>query len=94
MQSCDLKVRLPADLHQWVADEALRGRHSMNAVVVEAVDLLKATRAERRAHERHVAAIELAISVTQLPMGTAIIMQTDYLELKTDILVRAPSDQE
>ena len=38
------------------------------------------------------AAVKLAISVSQLPKGTTIVLQTDYLKLKTDILVRAPSD--
>jgi hypothetical protein len=44
--------------------------------------------------KKHDAAIKRAISVAQLPKGTAIVLQTDYLELKTDILVRAPSDAE
>lgn len=63
----------------------------MNAVVVEAIDLLKAARAERDARDGHAAAIELAISVTQLPKGTAIILQTEHHGLRTDILVCEPS---
>jgi hypothetical protein len=67
VQGSDLKIRLPTDLRQWVAEEGLRGRRSMNAIIVDAVGQLKATRSERLAADNHVAAIELAISVARLP---------------------------
>jgi hypothetical protein len=88
MPSDDLKVRLPADLRQWVAEEALRGRSSLNAVIVEAVDQLKATRIETLADDNHAAAIELAISVARLPKGAAIVLQTKHHRLWTEIMVR------
>jgi hypothetical protein len=84
-------LRLPADLRQWVVHEALIGRRSMNALVVEAVELLKASRTERLADEKHALAIELAISMARLPRGTAIVLQTKHHHLGTDILVREPS---
>ncbi len=40
----------------------------------------------------HDAAVELAISGADLPKGTAIILQPDFLSLATDILVKAPAD--
>jgi len=85
-----LFLRLPADLRGWVAQEALRGRRSQNAVVVQALDLLKTTRTDRQAESRHAAAIELAISVARLPKGTAIMLQTKHHYLRTDILVLWP----
>ncbi len=85
-------LRLPADLRQWVAHEAVVGRRSMNAVVVEAVDFLKSTRTDQLADGQHAAAIELAISVARLPKGTAIMLQTKRHHLRTDILVRKPSE--
>jgi len=94
LQSDDLKVRLPADLRQWVVEEALRGRSSLNAVIVKAVDQLKATRTERLADDNHAAAIELAISVARLQKGTAIMFQTKDRHLRTDILVRKPSQND
>jgi hypothetical protein len=83
-----LFVRLPADLHHWVTQEALRARCSMNAVVVEAIDLSRVTRTEQLADDKHAAAIELAISLARLPKGTAIILKSDYHDRQTDILVR------
>ncbi len=90
MQGHHLKVRLPGDLRHWVAQEALRGCRSINAVVIEAIDLLKATRTNQLADDRHATAIEMAISVARLPKGTAIILQTEHHGLRTDILVREP----
>jgi hypothetical protein len=84
-------LRLPADLRRWVAEEALHGRCSMNAVIVDAVDQLKATRTETLAGDNHAAAVELAISIARLPKGAAIMLQTENRHLKTDILVRSPS---
>jgi hypothetical protein len=84
-------LRLPADLRQWLAREAVQGSRSQNAVVVEAIDLLRATRTERLADDNHSAAIELAISVARLPKSTAIMLQTKDRHLRTDILVRKPS---
>jgi hypothetical protein len=84
-------LRFPADLRLWVAEEALHGRRSMNAVIVDAVEQLKATRAERLAEDSHAAAIELTISAARLPKGTAIMLQTEHDHLGTDILARRPS---
>jgi hypothetical protein len=84
-------LRFPADLRQWVAEEGLRGRRSMNSVIVDAVEQLKVTRAERLADDSHAAAIELTISVARLPKGTAIMLQAEGDRLETDILVRGPS---
>ena len=83
-------LRLPADLRQWVVHEALVGRRSMNAVVVEAVDFMKSTRTDQFEDDQHAAAIEMAISVAQLPKGTAIMLQSKHHQLRTDILVREP----
>jgi len=63
----------------------------MNAIIVDAVDQLKATRGERLAENNHAAAIELVISAVRLPKGTAIMLQTENDHLGTDILVRRPS---
>jgi hypothetical protein len=62
----------------------------MNAVVIEAVDLLKATRTEQLADARHAAAIELAISLGRLPKGTEIILKSGDNSHATEILVRRP----
>jgi hypothetical protein len=91
MQGSDLKIRLPTDLRQWVAEEGLRGRRPMNAIIVDAVGQLKATRTEMLAGDNHAAAIELVISVARLPKGTAIMLQTEHGHLRTDILVRQPA---
>ena len=90
MQSHDLKVRLPTDLHRWLAHEALRDRRSLNAIVIEAVGLLKATRTLQLSGETHAAAIELAISMARLPEGTAIILKPDRNSHRTEILIRRP----
>jgi len=42
----------------------------------------------------HDVAVELAISVADLPKGTAIILQSASLGTKTDILVKEPTDTE
>jgi len=64
----------------------------MNAVVVEAIDLLKATRAERQARDGHAAAIELAISRARVPKGTEIAWRPDKNGYRTEILARKPSE--
>jgi hypothetical protein len=91
VQGSDLKIRLPTVLRQWVAEEGLRDRRSMNAIIVDAVAQFKSTRTERLAEDNHAAAIELAISVARLPNGTAIMLQTEHDHLRADILVREPS---
>ncbi len=63
----------------------------MNAVVIEAVDLLKNSRNEDVADDQHAAAIELAISLARLPKGTAIILKPDNNSHLTKILVRKPA---
>ena len=84
-------LRLPADLREWVAHEALVGRRSMNALVIEAVEFLKASRTERLADEKHALAIELAISLARCPKGTEIIFRPGNNTHKTEILIRKPS---
>jgi len=84
-------LRFPADLRRWVAEEALHGRRSMNAVIVEAVGRLKATRTAKLADDHHAAAIELAISLARLPKGTETIFRPDYDTHRTEILVRKSS---
>jgi hypothetical protein len=46
---------------------------------------------ERAGNKKHAAAIEMAISVARLPTGTATMLQTKHHQLRTDILVREPS---
>ena len=84
-------LRFPADLRRWVAEEALHGRRSMNAVIVEAVGRLKATRTAKLADDHHAAAIELAISLARLTKGTETIFRPDYDTHRTEILVRKAS---
>jgi hypothetical protein len=62
-------VRLPAELREWVVHEALVGRRSMSAVVVEAVDFMKSTQTYQFEDDQHAAAIKRAISVAHLPKG-------------------------
>jgi hypothetical protein len=85
-------VRLPAELREWVVHEALVGRRSMSAVVVEAVDFMKSTQTYQFEDYQHAAAIERAISVAHLPKGTAIMLQTEHDHLRTHILVQRPSE--
>ena len=85
-----LFLRLPPDLRQWVAHEASVNRRSMNAVVVEAVDILKSTRTDQLAEDQHLAAVDRAIFVSRLPKGTAIMLQTEHHNLRTNILVLRP----
>ncbi len=63
----------------------------MNAVVVGAIESLKAARADRYADDRHDAAIEAAISLGRLPKGTEIILRPDRTARRTEILVHRPS---
>jgi hypothetical protein len=83
-------LRFPAELRRWIAEEAQHGRRSMNAVIVDAVEQLKAVRAGRLAEDNHAAAIERTISAARLPKGTAIMLQTEHEHMRTDILVRRP----
>jgi hypothetical protein len=85
-------VRLPAELREWVVHEALVGRRSMSAVVVQAVDFMKSTRTYQLECDQHVAAIERAISVAHLLKGTAITLRTEHDRLRTHILVQLPSE--
>jgi len=59
-------------------------------------DRLKAARAARLADDNHAAAIELAISLALawLPEGTAILLPPKDRHLRTDILVRTPSQND
>jgi hypothetical protein len=63
----------------------------MNAVVVDAVASLKATRTERHADARHAAAIERAITLARLPIGAGIILKAHNSGQTTEILVCKPS---
>ena len=83
-------IRLPGDLRRWVAGEALRGRCSINAIIVGAVASLKAGQANRRADDRHTAAIEMAITLSRLPKGTEIVLRPSKNERSTEVLVRLP----
>lgn len=85
-------IRLPADLREWVVHQALVGRRSMSAVVVEAVDFMKSTQANQFEADQHAAAIERTISVAHLPKGTAIMLQTEHEHLRTQIFVQRPSE--
>lgn len=51
---------------------------------------MKSTRTDQFEDDQHAAAIEMAISVAQLPKGTAIMLQSKHHQLRTDILVREP----
>jgi len=87
-------LRLSVDLHRWVADEALRGHRSMNAVVVEAIDLMTAARTERLARERHAAAIELAISTARLPECTTFLYRPGSHDHDTEVFILKPGQTE
>jgi hypothetical protein len=87
-------LRFPPILRRWVAEEALHGRRSMNAVIVDAVEQFKTIRTDRLADDRHAAAVEMAISMARLPKGTAILLQTKRHHLGTDILVRSPTQSD
>ena len=85
-------LRLPQDLRLWVADEALRGRRSMNSLLVEAVDFFRGSRSRERRDHDHSAAIEQAISLARLPQSTSIIMRSGHHEHETEILIQTPSN--
>ncbi len=87
-----LNIRLTAALRAWVAQEAVERKCPMNTVVLDALTMKMEQGLSELLGKKHDAAVKLAISVAQLPKGTGIVLQTDYLKLKTDILVRAPSD--
>ncbi len=91
MRNSEMKVRLSVDLRRWLADQALRAHCSMNAVVVGAIESLKAARTDRLADDRHAAAVETAISLGRLPKGTEIMLRPDRNARRTEILVRRPS---
>jgi hypothetical protein len=86
-----LNIRLPADVKEWVAQEAA-GRHCpMNTVVLDALNTKMTLVLSEQAKKKHDAAIELTISAARLPKGTAIMLQAEHDHLGTDILVRRPS---
>jgi hypothetical protein len=87
-------LRFPPVLRRWVAEEALHGRRSMNAVIVQAVDFLKAKRTEQRAHDNHAAAIERAISLARLPEGTAFLYQPGSHDQETGVFILKPKQAE
>jgi hypothetical protein len=87
-----LNVRLPAIMKAWVAQEAADRNCPMNTVVLDAMSTRMNLASIEQMNKKHDAAIKLAISVAQVPKGTAIILQSDRPKLKTDILVKGSAD--
>ena len=85
-----LNVRLPAALKDWVAQEAADRKCPMNTIVLDALTMKMDQALSEQLAKKHDAAVNLAISVAQLPKGTAIILQTEHHGLRADILVREP----
>jgi len=83
--------RLPAALKAWVAEEAAGRKCPMNMVILDALTMKMDQALSEQLGQKHDAAVKLAISVAQLPKGTAIVFQTEHHDLRTDILVREPS---
>jgi hypothetical protein len=86
-----LNIRLPADVKAWVVEEAAARQCAMNTVVLDALKTKMTLVLSEQENKKHVAAIELAISVARLPKGAASMLQTKHHQLRTDILVREPS---
>lgn len=66
----------------------------MNAVVAEAIDLLKATLTERNVQNKHDAAVELAISRARLPEGTTFLYKPGSHGQETEVFVLKPGQAE
>ncbi len=86
-----LNVRLPSAIKDWVAQEAADRKCPMNTVVLDALTMKMDQVLSEQLGKKHDAAVNLAISVAQLPKGTEIVLQTKHHDLRTDILVREPS---
>jgi hypothetical protein len=86
-----LNIRLPADVKAWVLEEAAARQCPMNTVVLDALKTKMTLVLSEQENKKHAAAIEMAISVARLPTGTATMLQTKHHQLRTDILVREPS---
>ena len=89
-----LNVRLPAALEDWVAQEAADRKCPMNTVVLDALSMMRDKAVSEQLSKKHDAAVKLAISVAQLPKGMEIVLQTEHHDLRTDILVREPSQSD
>ena len=87
-----LLVRLPVDVKEWVAQEALDRGCSMNAVIVEALNAKITSVFGETQNKKHAAAIKAVIDIEQLPKGTAILMPPSHRQRETDLLVRRPAD--
>jgi len=89
-------LRLPPDLRQWIADEAVHSLRSMNAVVIEAVGLLMESRAEERRGHKHAAAVLQAIASGALVKGAwaCIIIKPDLHAMQTELLIQKPGEDE
>ncbi len=83
-------VRLTATLKAWVAQEAAARKCPMNTVILDALSMTMNQALREQLRREHDAAVRLAISIAQLPKGTAIVLQTEQHDLITDILVREP----
>ena len=95
MSSRDLPkivVRLPRDVKRWLVEQAVENASSQTSEIVRAVRERMVRCHAGSAELAHNVAVELAISVADLPKGTAIILQSASPGMKTDILVKAPSD--
>jgi hypothetical protein len=86
-----LNIRPPADVKEWVAQEAAARQCPMNTVVLDALKTKMALVLSEQENKKHAAAIELAISVARLPKGTATILPPKHHRLRTEILVCEPS---
>jgi hypothetical protein len=87
-----LNIRLPAKVKAWVVEEAAARQCPMNTVVLDALKTKMTLVLSEQENKKHAAAIELAISVVaRLPTGTATMLQNKHHQLRTDILVREPS---
>ena len=87
-----LLVRLPVDVKEWVAQEALDRGCSMNAVIVDALNAKITSVFGETQNKKHAAAIKAVIDIEQLPKGTAILMPPSHRQRETDLLVRRPAD--
>lgn len=85
-----LIVRLPIRVRDWIADEAHKGRRSMNSVVIEAVNVLIATRAQEQRGPKHDAAVTHALASTELSHCDCIISKSRHHAFQTELLVQEP----
>jgi len=89
-------LRLPPDLRQWIADEAVHSLRSMNAVVIEAVGFLMESRAEERRGHKHAEAVLHAIASSELVKGAwaCMIIKPDQHAMQTELLIQKSGEDE